>query len=60
VITIIESFPKDVLVKGKIASTWTDSLFMVYQKASYWIIKVRGFILQLCRLCTYVSRADQA
>jgi len=31
--TMIESFLKDVLLKGKIASRWTDSLFKVNQKS---------------------------
>ena len=33
VTTMIESFPKDVLLKGKVASPWTDSLFKVDQKS---------------------------
>ena len=33
VTTMIEIFTKDVLIKGKIASPWTDSLFKVDQKS---------------------------
>jgi len=33
VTTIIESFPKDVLIKGNVGSPWTDSLFKVNQKS---------------------------
>jgi len=33
VTTMIESFPKDVLLKGKVASPWTENLFKVDQKS---------------------------